>query len=446
MYTILYYNDLRFWHTLGTRLPEPKPTASMDRAIPVTEQRAARRGRLLRWGLVALLVGVGGYFGLRALRPAAEAGALRFATVDRGAVRSTINAAGLVVPAFEEQLNAPVATEIRRVLLRPGAEVAVGDLVMELDREYVALQLEGRRDQLTLAQNNIDLEQLAFDRDLRDLELDTEVAALELSSAEAELADARRLLQVGGATAEDVERAELAVEMAGLARDKLANQLAYTRASDAGKRRRLQLEVAMEEKEVAQLSRRLRETKVTAPRAGVVTWINESIGQLVPEGEPLVRIADLGAFRVEGSVSDRYTGQVTPGMPVEVRYAGKVTRGAVASVLPEVTNNTLRFLVALDDEAAEGLRPNMRVDVRVVTGEVTDVLRLRNGAAIRGGAQQRLFVVRGDEAVRTEVTVGQRGGEYVEVVAGLRERDRVVIAGADDYDGPDVIRLETAGR
>ena len=418
----------------------------MDRAIPKSEQRGARRRKWLKIVLVAAAVLGLGYFGLRALRPSAEASAFRFATVERGPVRSTITATGLVVPAFEEQLNAPVATEIQRVLLRPGDEVDAGDLVMELDREYVALQLEGRRDQLTLAENNIALEQLAYDRDLRDLELDTEVATLELSSAEAQLADAQRLLKVGGATAEDVERAELAVEMARLAKEKLANQLAYTRASDAGKRRQLQLQVDMEQKEVAQLSRRLRETAVEAPRAGVITWINESIGQLVPEGEPLVRIADLGAFRVEGSVSDRYTGQVNPGMPVEVRYAGKNIGGTVASVLPEVTNNTLRFLVALDDEAAAGLRPNMRVDLRVITGEVADVLRLRNGAAIRGGAQQRLFVVRGDEAVRTDVTIGQRGGEYVEVVAGLGERDRVVIAGAEDYEGRESFGLETAGR
>lgn len=418
----------------------------MDRVIPKNQQRSAATRRWVRFGLIgALVVGLG-YLGLRALRPSAETSALRMATVERGVVRSTINAAGLVVPAFEEQLNAPVATEIQRVLLRPGDEVDAGDLVMELDREYVNLQLEGRRDQLTLAENNIALEQLAYDRDLRDLELDTEVATLELSSAEAQLADAQRLLKVGGATAEDVERAELAVEMARLAREKLANQLAYTRASDAGKRRQLQLQVDMEQKEVAQLSRRLRETKVEAPRAGVITWINESIGQLVPEGEPLVRIADLGAFRVEGSVSDRYTGQVNPGMPVEVRYANTNITGTVASVLPEVTNNTLRFLVALDDEAAAGLRPNMRVDLRVITGEVADVLRLRNGAAIRGGAQQRLFVVRGDEAVRTDVTIGQRGGEYVEVVGGLGERDRVVIAGAEAYEGRERFGLENGGR
>lgn len=413
----------------------------MDKPIPKAQQRSAATRRYLRVGLVALLVVGLGYLGLRALRPAAAASAFRMATVDRGAVQSTINAAGTVVPAFEEQLNAPVATEIERVLRRSGDRVEVGDTVLVLDREYVALQLEGRRDQLTLRQNDVDLLRLEYDKDLRDLELDAEMRSLELQNARAQLADAERLLAVGGATAEDVERARLAVRMAELAESKLANDLAYERASLAGRQRDLTLQVNIEEKEVAQLSRKLRETAVTAPRAGVVTFVNEAIGQRVDEGAALVRIADLAAFRVEGAVSDRYTGQLSVGMPVELRLPSGRTRGNISSILPEVTDNTLRFLVELDDPTVAGLRPNMRVDLVVITGERADVLRLANGPAIRGGAQQSLFVVRGGQAVRTPVSVGQRGGEHVEITAGLAERERVIVSSTEDYAGRDAIQL-----
>ncbi|MFK8054937.1 MAG: efflux RND transporter periplasmic adaptor subunit [Saprospiraceae bacterium] len=418
----------------------------MDRVIPQNEQRSAKRNKTFKWILIALAVAAIAFYGLRALRPQSSTSDFRFATVDRGTVKSTINAAGLVVPAFEEQLNAPVATTVQKVLLKSGATVKKGDLIMELDREYVALQVDGRKDQLTLKQNNVDLLKLEYDRDLRDLEIDTEVANLELSSAEAQLKDAERLLKIGGATQEDVERAELAVQMARLSREKLANQLAYRKSSDAGKRRQLQLEVSMEEKEVSQLARKLRETAVRAPRNGVITWVEESIGQLVSEGAPLVRIADLGAFRIEGSCSDRYAGQLEIGMPVEVRLPKGTTRGTISRILPEVTNNTLRFLVQLDNEAFEGLRPNMRTELVVITGESADVLRLRNGPAIRGGKRQQLFVVRGDQAVKVPVTLGQRGGDHVEVTSGLSERERVIIGDMEDYMSRETIILKTEKR
>ena len=418
----------------------------MDRIIPRDERRGANRRKAIRWGLmIALLVGLG-YLGIQALRPTVASSEFSITTVDRGDVLQSIGATGLVVPAFEEQRNAPVATEIERVHLRSGAEVKQGDLILELDREYVNLQLEGRRDQLTLRQNNIALEKLSFDRDLKDLAIDAEVARLETSAAEAQLADAQRLEKVGGATKEDVERAELALAVAELAQQKLTNQLEYRRASDAGQRRRLELEVAMEEKEVAQLSRRLRETAVRAPRSGVVTWVNESIGQLVPEGEPLVRIADLAAFRVEAKCSDRYAGQLEVGMPVQVRLPKSRTSGRVATILPEVTNSAIRFLVELDDPSVAGLRPNQRVDVIVITDTKEDVVRIRNGNAIRGGAQQELFVVDGERAIRTPVTLGIRGNEYIEVRSGLSPRQNVIISDTRDYDGREVITLETAAR
>ena len=416
----------------------------MDRVIPPSEQRAAKRKRTIRLVLLAAFILVCGYFLLQWLRPGAKATDFRIARVERGTVNSSITATGMVVPAFEEQLNAPVATEIQKVHLRSGAEVKQGDLIMELDREYVSLQLEGRRDQLTLNQNKVELQKLEYDRDLADLEIDARVAKLELSSAESQLKDAERLLAIGGATREEFERAQLNVEMAKLARDKLDNALRYRRASDAGLRKQLQLEVAMEEKEVAQLSRRLRETEVKASRAGVITWINESIGQLVPEGEPLVRIADLNAFRIEAQVSDRYSGDIQVGMPVEVRHAQGQRPGTITSILPAVSNNTLRFLIALDDDSVEGLRPNMRVDIRIITGQAEEVLRLRNGPAIKGGSNQQLFVIRGEEAVRVPVTIGTRGGDFVEVTSGLQENDQVIISETERFDQRNSFKLENA--
>lgn len=161
----MQYRHLHFWYDL--RFYRCRTTPAMDRVIPQNEQRAAKRNKTFRWMLIALVIAIIGYFGIQALRPSAASSDFRMATVDRGSVKSSINAAGLVVPAFEEQLNAPVSTEIQKVLLRSGAEVKLGDLIMELDQEYVALQLEGQPHQLTLKQNNVDLPKLEYDRDLR---------------------------------------------------------------------------------------------------------------------------------------------------------------------------------------------------------------------------------------------------------------------------------------
>lgn len=413
----------------------------MDRTIDQSVVNKQRYRQYGKWVLILLGLVAAVYFGMKLLRPSTDANKLRFATVERGEVTNTINANALILPAFEEQVNAPVATTIEEVILEAGKEVKAGDLLLKLDRDYVSLQLDGRRDQLAMKENSIGLLNLEYDRDLTDLGYDAEIKKLELAAADARLADARRLLEIGGATEEEVEAAELAVRITKLQSDKLENQLSYSRNSLAGRKRQLVLEVGVEEKEVSQLSRKLRETEVRAPRAGVVTWVNENIGQQVAEGAPLARIANLGRYKIEGTCSDRYAEQLAVGMLIELRLANVRLSGTVTDILPEVTDNTVKFRVELDDSGNENLRPNLRAELNVITSRQEDVLRVKNGPAFRGGQRQSLFVVRGGEAVRVSVGVGKRNGDFVEITSGLEAGDRIIISDAEEYERLTTLQL-----
>ncbi|MTB53654.1 efflux RND transporter periplasmic adaptor subunit [Lewinella sp. W8] len=406
----------------------------MDRTIDQSTVSKRKRGKALRYLVIVLGAFALVWLGLRALRPSMDEDTLRMATVERGEVLNTINSQATVLPAFEEQLNAPVATEIEKVYLTAGKEVEEGALLMTLDRDYVRLQLEGRRDQLAVRENSVELLKMEYDRDLKELTYDTDIKKLELAAARAQLADARRLLEVGGATAEEVEAADLKVKITELEYSKLENELNYRKSSIAGRKRALELEVGIEEKEVAQLSRRMKETEVRAPRAGVVTWVNENIGQQVQEGAPLARIADLGRFRVEGTCSDRYADQLTIGMPVELRLPRDRIMGTVTAILPEVNDNTLRFRVELDNPSHEALRPNMRAELSAITEKRENVLRVRNGPAFRGGKRQSIFVLNGQEAYRRDVSIGLRNGDFVEIVDGLKAGDRIIISDTEEYE------------
>ena len=414
----------------------------MDRTINTKEINRRRRNKVLKWILIAAAALAAIWFGLKLLRPSADEDTLRFATVERGEVINTINATATVLPAFEEQINSPVATTIDEVMLSAGTEVAAGDLLMKLDRDYVQLQLDGRRDQLAVRENSIGLLNLEYERDLKELTYNAEIRKLELAAARAELADARRLLEVGGATQEEVEAAELAVKISELESQKLDNQLAYARNSLAGRKRALQLEVGMEEKEVSQLSRRLRETEVRAPRAGVVTWVNENIGQQVTEGTALARVADLGRYRVEASASDRYADQLTVGLPVELRINQNRLKGTIAAILPEVSENLVTFRVELEDPSHADLRPNLRTELYVITNRIEDVLRVKNGPVFRGGRTQSVFVLNGSEATRRDVELGMRNGDFVQVTGGLRAGDRIVISDPESLENVTSFKLE----
>ena len=217
----------------------------------------------------------------------------------------------------------------------------------------------------------------------------------------------------------------------------MENDLAYKKSVNVSEKKGLELEYTIQEKRLAQLRRKLRETRVRAPQSGVITWINKDLGRKVNEGQPLVRIANLDKFRVEATSSDRYASSLKIGLPVRVRINGQDLTGNIETILPAVENNTLKFVVALDQPDADVLRPNLRTEVYIITGRKTNVLRVKNGAAFKGASTQYVFVVKGDQAIKRRIRKGLSNSDYVEILSDLSEGERVIISETEDYKNLD---------
>lgn len=414
----------------------------MDRPVSESKQRKKATLKWLRYMLFITLFVIGFLLIRRFLQTKVDRSDFQVAKVEMGDVENAISAYGSVVPAFEQQINAPIATEIKEVLVRSGAAVEKDVLLMQLDDGYIQLQYDQIKDQVELKNNNITRLRHEYEKNLNDLRYETEIKGLQLSSLEAQLKDAERLQKIGSATLEEVEKAALELEIARLEKKKLDNNLSFKEKTIESDRRNLELEMLIEEKKLKELRRKLTETTVRAPRSGVVTWINESIGQKVNEGEALVRLANLEAFRIEASCSDRYANLVKTGLPVRVRVNREDLTGYISAILPAVENNTIEFIVELEASDHKSLRPNMRVEVFIISDKKEQVLRVRNGAAFTGGVEQFLYHVQGEKAVRQRVNIGLTSSDYVELRnTNLQPGDQVIISNMEDYDHLETITL-----
>ena len=145
---------------------------------------------------------------------------------------------------------------------------------------------------------------------------------------------------------------------------------------------------------------------IVADRKGVLTWVNDNIGSAVNEGEMLAKVADLGSFRIDGSCSDVYADQVKSGLPVIIKLNETILRGLITQVKPSVKNGIIEFIVQLDNAKNESLRPNMKVEVYIITNRSSKTLRVANGPTFNGKRKQFVYVVKNGIAYRREVEIG----------------------------------------
>ena len=396
-----------------------------------------RKQRFKGWGvaLVILLVLGGSYYLLsKMLRTNLRQSEVRIAIAETGNVENTLTASGEVIPAFEQVLTSPIRASVKQVLLSPGASVRPGQQILILDKSISLIELDKLKDQLELKRNSVEKLKFQLEKESLDAELDNQIKGLSINRQKTELEDTRRLFKVGGRTHEDISRSENALKISELEKDKLENQVRYNRQSKSTNIRESELQVRIEENGLKELQHKLKMADLVADRPGVLTWVNDKVGTTVNEGEMLAKIADLQSFRIEGSASDAYAEQVQIGLPVIVRINETDLRGLIAQIKPSVENDVVQFSVQLDDAQNAALRPNMKVEIFVVTSRTKQSVRVANGPAFNGKKRQSIFVLENGIARRREIEVGLSNFDFVEIKNGIRPGEKVIVTDLSRFE------------
>ena len=405
----------------------------MDKEITqeVTSQR--KRKTIVIVLIVAAIV-----FGLiwilrSTLKSSIKKSEITTAVVETGNIENTLNATGEVLPEFEEILTSPINASIKKVIMDAGNKVNAGQSILTLDKSATETDFEKLKFQLESKQNEIKKLKLDLNKSFYDIQSNNDIKKLRIDNLADAVENAKRLFKAGGGTREGIEQAELNLKVAQLEKKQLENEV---------KNKQQTMQIEIKEAEIAAdilssdlnaLQRKLSLANIVATRSGVVTYVNKNIGANVREGESLARIADLGSFKVQGSISDNSMDQLHAGLPVIVLINEVQLRGHVVNVSPSIQNSIISFDIQLDERNNKQLRPNMKVDVYLVTATHNHIMRVANGPAFKGPELQDIFVLNNGKAERRTVHIGLTNFDYVEIKDGVKPGDVVINSDMSEY-------------
>jgi membrane fusion protein (multidrug efflux system) len=175
----------------------------------------------------------------------------------------------------------------------------------------------------------------------------------------------------------------------------------------------------------------LQYTEISAPFDGVVTRKLVEVGDLATPGKPLLEMENSSLLRFECEIPEALVDRVTMGaeLPVTIDAAGAALTGQVSEIAPSASAGSRTFLVKLDLPSAGKLRAGQFGRVRVPVRERPAVL-VAEGAAVRRGQMENVFVVEEGVARLRLVKTGRKMDGQVEVLSGLSGGESVVISDA----------------
>lgn len=358
-----------------------------------------------------------------------KTGNFETATVDRGTVMDYFPAKGVVQPGSEVLLLCPEASVIKDIVKEPGSHVKPGEPIIILDPRPIEMQIDNLKDQLEVKRNSLQKNILNARSVKIDLEYNVEVKKLKIASLKAKLADQKQLLEVGGISPSKVDDTKQALALAEkdlqTVKEKNSIKLEQLKADMEG----LKLQISIQKKELAEKEELLKRMVVRAPSAGIILQINGKKGERVSKHSLLVKMSDLSAFKIEGSIDDKLAREIDTGTKVYAVIDNEKLAGQIGNISPEVVNNRIEFDVFLEKNNDKKLLPNMSVEMMVVKEEKDSVLRVKNGPALNNETNEfDVYVVKSRTAKRTRIVTGLKGKDYTEIVSGLKEGDKIIIS------------------
>jgi len=181
--------------------------------------------------------------------------------------------------------------------------------------------------------------------------------------------------------------------------------------------------------QVAQASQQTEYTVVRAPFAGVVSARRVEPGESVAPGQPLMAVYAPGALRIEVQVPQSEAEAIRTAGRARVALAdGRTVDAADVVVFPaaDPSTHSVGVRVTLPDmPKAPAPGVTAKVLFPIAAAPNTGVVSIPESALVQRGEVSGVYVIAGNRIALRQVRLGQRSGDRVEVLAGLKAGDVV---------------------
>jgi RND family efflux transporter MFP subunit len=195
--------------------------------------------------------------------------------------------------------------------------------------------------------------------------------------------------------------------------------------------------------------------RVYAPFDGVITARNTDIGDLINSGSStaprtdLFDIAQVTTLRVYVNVPEEYSQRVKPGETAAeialAEFPGKRFPGKLVRTAQAINATTRTLLVEVDlDNLGGTLLSGSYAEVHLQIPGQNSTFLLPVSSLIFRGEKLQVGVVRNGKVAVTDVTPGHDFGDQIEIVAGLKADDQVVVNPPDSLVSGQSVRTVEA--
>jgi RND family efflux transporter MFP subunit len=345
---------------------------------------------------------------------------VRVVTAVEEKIVRTVSATGALAADDQVVLGTKVAGRLAEIFVDLGTRIRRGDTIAKLDQVDFQLRVEQADAALQQARARLGLAAAGHDE-----KVDPEQTAI-VRQARSVLEEARltrdrsqRLLQQ-----DLIARAQLDTAEANLG-------VAEGRYQDALEEvRNRQALLAQRRAELDQARQALTDTSLISPVDGAVSLRQAAVGEFLNAGAPVATLVRTHPLRLRLSIPERDAIGVRAGQEVRLTVEGDpiVYAGRIVRLSPIVQEQSRTLLVEAEiPNERSALKPGAFARADIATQDSLSVIRVPAAALVTFAGIEKVLVVRQGKIVEARVQTGRRAGDSIEIVAGIKPGEQIVL-------------------
>jgi RND family efflux transporter MFP subunit len=346
-------------------------------------------------------------------------------------VKRTVELVGTLAAVDQVTISSEADGKVSRILADLGDRVTAGQTLIQVDHEKQQYSLEQQKATLAraLAQYGA-----ADPQHLPDIEKTPDV-----QKANADLIQAKQSFD---RTSELFKRSLVPKQLLDDAATALqSKQASYDLSLQTAKNLRASIQGSEASMKLA--DRQLRDTEIRSPFDGYVEKRLVNLGELVKTQMPVMAVVRVDPLKVIAEIPEKMAPWIKDGQAVELHvdaYPDQTFIGKVSRISPAVNTATRAFpFEALVPNHDARLKPGTFARVHIESGKIDNVLTLPYAAMQYRYGVNRVFVVEGDKLAVRELKVGDRLGDRIEILSGVKAGEQVAATDVDNLtDGAKV--------
>lgn len=361
--------------------------------------------------------------------------------VETDTIIDSLELSGTATLKYTQTIVAPETGILDSLLVYEGDWVSRGQVIAVLDAEDLQDSLLSSQKQLI--QDERSYERFLLQREQEVLQQSTALDSLEQVSSDAQeyLADFNSLYELGTVSDSELEDAGDAAESA------LRSLANYKKEIEIGEKlfelNKLdhQDNLIVMNDTISDFQERINSARVVTPISGRVISIvdaDEVLGENIHQDSTIMVIADTENPLIETEIEEQYVSSISIGQIVSVSVSGMTVPGEIErigflAVTPSGGGTpVVQLEILIDTNEGEVLSGSTAI-VEVSIGEIPDAFVLPRGPYLTTGNREYLYIINGNEAIRSDVTFGAVTESVVEVLSGVADGDRVITSSYQNF-------------